>query len=215
MLGRPFLGLNCGQGGQSPHQFDDAVGQEVVGVFHGTAAEDVGGIQGNLELALLEVAALAGEAQALLEDGLQSLVQDELGAEDLQGALGEGTFVEPNAECHLPAQVEVGPLLGLLVGGTVVGLQEQSGGQEARGHAGAAVVQDVECGELLVTEELAALAGQETVEGVPADEVQVEVIGLEQAALVGPFTQHTEPPSKRSVELYYTNRPSKGFRPDF
>jgi hypothetical protein len=53
------------------------------------------GAQHNLDLALLEIACLAGEAQGLLERGLQPLVQDELGAGDLQGALGEGLLVAP------------------------------------------------------------------------------------------------------------------------
>jgi len=49
-------------------------------------------------------------------------MHDKLGAKDLQGALREGTLVQTDAQGDFPAQVEVGVLLGVLVGDPVVGL---------------------------------------------------------------------------------------------
>jgi len=142
-------------------------------------------------------------------------MQDELGAKDLQGALGEGALVKRNTQSDLPAQVEVGALFGLLVRDAVVGLQEQGGGQEARGHAGTTVIQDVQRGELVIAEELSTLARQETVEGIRPDEAEEDVIGLEQTALVGAFAKHIGPPNDSSAPLYHIRRPGRSFRLDF
>ena len=69
-------------------------------------------------------------------------------------------------------------------------LQQQGVGQQAGRHAGPPLVWAVEIGENFVPENLAALAGQETVEAVPPNKVQVLVTCLEQAALTRAFTEY-------------------------
>ena len=80
-------------------------------------------------------------------------MQYQLGAEHLQRALGEGPILHLNPQRHLPADVEVGPGLGLGVADLVMGLQQQGSGQQAGRHAVPAVVQAVELGEIGVPEQ--------------------------------------------------------------
>ena len=116
--------------------------------------QDVAGVQNDLELATPEVARLAREVQALLEDRPHPLVQDQVRPKQLQRALGEGPLLQADAQRHLPAQVEVRPRLGLLVRYSLVGLQEQRRRQQARWDARSPVVRAVEVGEVLVAEQL-------------------------------------------------------------
>lgn len=70
-----------------------------------------------------------------------------------------------------------------------MGLQQQGGGQKGRRYAGAAVVGAVELGEVGVFEQYPAQGGHPAVEGVAADMVEQEPVGLEEA-LLGMGSEH-------------------------
>ena len=70
-----------------------------------------------------EIASLPGVLQAAPKDRLRLLMDHQLRPETLQGALGEGSAVNLDAQSHFPAQVEVRPRLGFLIRDPVVGLQ--------------------------------------------------------------------------------------------
>ena len=76
--------------GQSGHEFDNPVGKQVIGVLHRSPAEDRCGVQGNLQLARLQIADFLRISKRLLEDLSGLLVDDQLRAEQLQRALGKG-----------------------------------------------------------------------------------------------------------------------------
>jgi hypothetical protein len=201
--------------GQGAHQLDDPVGEEVVGVLDRAAPQDVAGIQGRFNLVPLEVAGPTGEGQALLEHRAHPAVDDELGEKELQRALGEGAVVEADPQRNLPAQVEGGAGGRPLVGDVVVGLQEQRGGEQARGEARPPIVGSVQRGEGLVAKDLPAPGGEEPVEGLPPDVGEIEVIGLKQAALRPALPKHRDYPLACLRRSYQTNRTNESFRPGF
>src|SRR5437879_13325309 len=69
-------------------------------------------------------------------------------------------------------------------------LQEEGGSQQARRHARPALIPAVELGELLVSEQLTPVSGQEAVEGVAPDVVEPEMVRLEQPPLICTQAQH-------------------------
>jgi hypothetical protein len=107
------------------------------------------------------------KVQTLLEDHPHPLMQDQARPKQLQRALGEGPLLKANPQCHLPAQVEVRPRLGLLVGRSLVDLQEQRRRQQTWGNTRAPIVRAIEVGEVLVVEQFSAVGGEEAIEGVP------------------------------------------------
>ena len=131
----PFPDADSINLGQRPHQLDDTVRQQIVGVLDRPPAQDVGRVQRHLHAALLQVPRLPGEAQAGLEYLPHLVVQDQLGAKHLECALGEGPVLHLNPQGHLPADVEVGPGLGLGVADLVVRLEQEGSGQQAGRHA--------------------------------------------------------------------------------
>jgi len=204
--------------GQRPQHEDDAVPEEVVGVFHRPAAEDVRRVQRQAELgAALEVTPLLGQSQATLEDRPLPLIDDELGAELLEGGLGEGFRVHLDAEGHLPLQVICRPAARLVIRDASVGLEDERRRQEGRRHARPAPGGVVEAGEVLVAKKLAALRGEKAVEGVAADEVQVLSIGLEERLLGAALTEHRRLPSPNPTRDSIKRRRLivSLFRPDF
>jgi hypothetical protein len=80
-------------------------------------------------------------------------VQDQLSAEQLQGALGEGAVFNPNAQGDLPTQIKVSSLLSFLVRNTIVRLQKKSSGQQTRRNTVTTVVRTVQLGKVFVTKE--------------------------------------------------------------
>src|SRR5579859_2962343 len=113
-----------------------AVSEQVIGVLDGSLAKHGGGVEGQPELPLwFEKATPARHLQAALERQSHLLVQDELGAEQLQRRLGERTLFHLQTQRHLPARVKGCPLPRLLVGNPVVYLQQQRRRQQARRHA--------------------------------------------------------------------------------
>jgi len=199
---RPALRGTTGQRGQGSHELADPVGQQVVGVLDRAPAQDEARVQHGRDRARPEVARPAGEGQAPLEDGPHLVVQDQLGAEQLQGALGEGALLQADAERHRPAQVEVGPRLGLLVGDAVVGLQQQRRRQQARRDARPPVGQAIEAGEVLIPEQVVALTGEHTVERVPTDMIQIRMIGSQHPTVGRACPKHLQHPLDASREVY-------------
>ena len=183
---------------QSPHQLHDAVGQQIVGVLHRAATQDVGGVQCHPHPSpLFQVARLSGQTQAPLKHLTHLVVQDQLGPEHLKGALGKGTLLNLNPQGHLPPDVKVGSGLGLSVAHLVVGLQQQRRGQQAGRYAGATIVQTIQLAELSVAEQLPSQRGQQTVKGVPAHQVEIQPIRLPQAPLIRPLAQHNSSPNRQ------------------
>jgi hypothetical protein len=114
-------------------------------------------------------------------------MQDQARPKELQRTLGEGTLLQTYAQRHLPAQLELGPRLGLLVGYSLMGLQEQRRRQQARGDARTPVVRAIEIGEVLLAQEFSAVGGEESVEGVSPHVIQVGVLAL---VMAGSFPKH-------------------------
>jgi len=118
------------------------------------------------------------EVQTLLEDRSHPLVEDQARPEQLQRTLGERPLFQADLQRDFPAQVEVRPRLGLFVGNPFVGLQEQRRSQQARRDARSPVVRAVKVGEVLVREQLFAVAGEEAVDGVPSHMSEIRVLAL-------------------------------------
>jgi hypothetical protein len=196
-----------GQGAQQQH---DAVGEEVVGVLDRAPAEDIARVQGGGDPAALEIAHLPGEGQALLEDGADLLVQDQLRAEELQGALGKGARLQADTQRHLPAQIEVGARLRLVVGHVLEGLEEQRGRQQARGDTWPPVIRAVERREVLIAEELLAPSGEESIEGLPAYKVEVGMFRLTLRHRHSALAQHRSHLLAASREVYPSPPPLFG-----
>ena len=76
-----------------------------MGVLDRSPSQDGARVQSGGDPAAARVPHLAGEGQAAAEDRPGLLVFDKLRTEELVRALGE---VACNAQCDLPAQVEVG-----------------------------------------------------------------------------------------------------------
>src|SRR5450756_138441 len=129
-------------------------------------------------------------------------MDDELRPKQLQGTLHERPRLERQAQCGFPAQVKRRPRRGFLIRHPVVGLQQQYCREEAGGNTRTTIVQNVQRGKLIVAEQLATLASQETVKRSAPDEIQIEVVGLKQAALIRTFPKHDEPPIEGSLVLY-------------
>jgi hypothetical protein len=72
-----------------------------------------------------KVARSTGEGQAPLEDRPHSLMEDQARPKQLQRALGKGPLLQTYAQRHLLAQIEVRSRFGLLVGYSLIDLQEQ------------------------------------------------------------------------------------------
>jgi len=102
-----------------------------------------------------------------------------------------------------------------LVRDAIVRLQQQGGREKARWHTRAPVVQDVERGELVIAEHLAALSSQKAIKRIATDEVEVEIIRLEEAALVRTFPEHHQPPSAPATVSGHSRRSAQACRPHF
>src|SRR5262249_35423080 len=93
-----------------------------------------------------------GGCDAGLEKLASPLMNEQLGPEQLQRRLHEGTLQLSCPQCHLPALVIGSPLGCLLVRTAVVVLQHQGYAEQARRHARSAPSSAVELSELLVSE---------------------------------------------------------------
>ncbi len=189
VLAGPLFGVLAILFGQGADQQAAAVPDQVVGVPHRAPAQDGGGIDRQLHALALEEALFAGVLQGAAKYPPRPAVNDQLRAKQLQCGLGERAFFQLGPQRHLPAQVVVGPLLGLVVRDLIVGLQQENGGQQRGRHAGAAVVGAVEIGEIFVFEQLSPHARQAAVEGIASYVVKVQAVGLEEA-LLGMGPQH-------------------------
>ena len=116
----------------------------------------------------LQQALLPGQLQAAQKDGLELVVQDQLGPKRLQRALGKGLGIDLHPQGHLPTQIQARPAVCFGVADLVVHLQQQRRGQETGRDRGAFVVETVEGGELLVSEQPVAHLRQLPVEAVLA-----------------------------------------------
>ena len=179
---------------------------------HRAPAQDVGRVQRHLHAPPFQVARLPGKAQAGLEYLPHLVVQYQLGAKHLQCALGKGPILHLNPQRHLPADVEVRSGLGLDVADLVVGLEQQGSGQQAGRHAVPAIVGAVELGEVGVPEQPAPPRGQQTVEGVLADMVQIQPICFPETPLVRTLSQHSQP-SLRLLSLLTPSIPTAELTP--
>ena len=127
----PHTGLLHGR--QGSHEFDGPVRQQIEGVFHSTASENIRGVQRHPHPALSQVARLPSQAQAGLEHRPHLVVENQLGPKHLECALGEGTVLNLDTQGPFPADVEVGPGLGLSIAHLVVGLEQQRRGSRRGG----------------------------------------------------------------------------------
>jgi hypothetical protein len=122
------------------------------------------------------------------------LVHDQLGAELLQGALGERADVQFHPAGHLPLQIVGCSPLGLVVRNAVIGLEHEGGGQQAGRDTRTTSRGVVEGGEILVAEDLSTMAGEKGVERVPTHEIEIHRVGFEQPPLRPALSQHPAPP---------------------
>ena len=99
-------------------------------------------------------------------------------SEQLKRTLGERPVFHFDTQRHLPAYVEVRPLLGLGVAHPVMCLKQQCGRQQARRDAVSPVVSAVQLGELLVFKQLPTHRGQQTVEAPTTHVVYVQPVSL-------------------------------------
>ena len=156
---------------------------------------------------------LPGQAQAGLEYRPHFVMENQLGAEPMECSLGEGPFLNLDAQGHSPANIEVGPGLGLGVSHFVVSLQEQRSGQQAARHTVPSVVGAVEPGEIGVAEQLVPQGGHQTLESALAHMVQVQPVCFPQAPLIRTLSQHSPsslslmPPSIAAHPAWDTLRP--------
>ena len=100
---------------------------------------------------------------------------------------------------------------------TIACLQPQDDRKKVGLYALAAIIPDVERGELVIAEHLATLNSQEAIKRIATDEVEVEVISLEEAALVRAFSEYYPSPSVRSVGSHQirSRQPINICRPHF
>ena len=119
------------------------------------------------------------------------VVQNQLRSKLLRRALGKRPHLQFDSQRHLPPQVVVSTLFGLVIRDPVVDLQHQRGGQQARRHTRPPVVAAAQTGEVVVAEQIIALRAQEPVEVPPADEVRKQRVGLKQSTLRRPLTEHS------------------------
>jgi len=213
--------------GQCAKYPDDAIRQQVVRVFDGPAAEDVRRIQRQFDvlpfmrrMALLPHSAAFGDLQTALENGTGLIVQDQLRSEFLQRALGERTRLQFDAQRHLPPQVVVGALFGFVIRDTVIGLQHQRCRQQAGRHTRTTVVATIQCGEVLVSEQLVPLACQVAIKAPLTNELRKHAVRLEQSSLRRPLPQHARPfaslkalPPLRYPKSTACRKPLTPFRP--
>jgi hypothetical protein len=82
---------------QPSDELEDAIGQEVAGVFNGTLAQDIAGVQDHLDPPALEIVRLPRQGQALLEHSTYLVVQHQVGPEQLQRTLGERPVLDTDA----------------------------------------------------------------------------------------------------------------------
>ena len=98
---------------QRTHQLHYPIRKKVVGVLHRPASQDVGRVQSHLHPTTLQVSRLPGKPQAALEHLPRLLMQYQARPKQLKRTLGERPVFHFDTQRHLPAYVEVRPLLGL------------------------------------------------------------------------------------------------------
>ncbi len=119
---------------QRPYHLDYAISQQVIGVLDRAAPQNVAGIQGGLHTMTFEIACLPGKPEATLEHRSDFLMQYQVGAKQLQSALGKGLIVHSDAQSHLPPDVKISPLLGFFITHLVMRLQQEGSSQHAGRH---------------------------------------------------------------------------------
>ena len=146
-----------------------------------------------------------------------SLTEEQLrlAAEYPQRALGEGPVLHLNPQGYFPAEVKVGPSLGLGIADLVVGLEQKGRRQQAGRHAVPAVVGAVEFGELGVPEQPAPQRREETIEAFPPHVVQVQPVRFPKSPLVRSPSQHSPPPLHLLTPSIAAYPATDTFRPDF
>ena len=142
-------------------------------------------------------------------------MQDQLGAEYPQRALGEGPVLHLNPQGYFPAEVKVGPSLGLGVADLVVGLEQKGRRQQAGRHAVPAVVGAVEFGELGVPEQPAPQRREETIEAFPPHVIQIQPVRFPKSPLVRTLSQHPQPSLHLLTPSIAAYPATATFRPDF
>ncbi len=104
---------------------------------------------------------------------------------------------------------------GLLVRNPVVGLEQQGRGQEARWDTQSPVGEAIEVGEVLVPKQLVALGGQQAVERVPPDVLQIRVINSQRPIVSQACPKQRMHPLAASRGVYPSPCLSEAFRPHF
>jgi hypothetical protein len=138
--------------------------QQVVRVFHGAASQHRPGVHGEAQRLVLQEPGLLGLDEAFLEDSTHLVVQDELGAEELQGAPGAERLAEEGAQHRAPAGIKGAARDGLPIGDARFLLEDQQQGELGRRDARPAQARVVEAGEFRVIEELVGDFGELAVE---------------------------------------------------
>jgi hypothetical protein len=142
-------------------------------------------------------------------------MQNQLPTKHGERALRERAIIDPDAECYLPAQIEVGPVLRFFVGNPIVALEQLRHRYQARRHTRTPVVSVIQLGELLISEKVATPTGKKAIEAVPTNEAQIQMVCLEQAQLIRTLPKHPLPSLAESSAFYQTDQANKAFRPHF
>ena len=99
-------------------QLADTARQEIESILHGSSPSYGLGVEGDLERLSLEKAGALGFFETSLEDGLDLRMQDQVGTEELEGALGAEGLSGFSSQDGDPAQVIGGSVDGFFIGDT-------------------------------------------------------------------------------------------------
>ena len=119
---------------QSPQQLDDPVGQQIVSVPNRPPAQDVGRVQPPPSCSASSGSPIPGQSAGLDSNTSRTLsCRISWAWNTCNVLLAKGLVLHLNPQRHLPADVEVRSGLGLGVAHLVVGLEQESRGQQLGG----------------------------------------------------------------------------------
>ena len=153
VVGKKVVWLLCLLLSQHAAQLPDTARQEIEGILHRSSAPDGLGVEGDLERLSFEKAGALGFFETGLENGIDLGMQDEVSAEELEGALGTQRLPGFSSQDRDPSQVVGGSVDGFFVGDTGLMLEEGRECQQGGGDAGSSLLVFVEDGEIFVFKE--------------------------------------------------------------
>ena len=124
---------------QLPRQQGDRFSEQIIGIFDRAATENWLGINGGFEGAF-EQPTLFGLLDTLAKDGLDLVMDHQVRAKELKGALGAEWFTGVTAQDRSPAKIEGSACHRLFVGNLIVLCKNEHQCQIGRGYAGPATL---------------------------------------------------------------------------